>query len=41
MKATAFALIALMMEVVCVFETPVYFNETARRYTPEGCHRQL
>jgi hypothetical protein len=26
------------MEVVRVLETPVYFNETTRRYIPEGCH---
>jgi hypothetical protein len=30
--------IALMMGTVHASETPVYFNETTRRYIPEGCH---
>jgi hypothetical protein len=30
--------IALMMEAVRTFETPIYFNETTTwRYIPEGC----
>jgi hypothetical protein len=35
MKMTAF--IALMMEADRIIETSVYFNETTRRYIPEGC----
>jgi hypothetical protein len=27
-----------MMETVHISETSVYFNETTRRYIPEGCH---
>jgi hypothetical protein len=27
-----------MMAAVRVSETSAYFNETARRYIPEGCH---
>jgi hypothetical protein len=27
-----------LMEVVRISETSVYFNETTRRYIPEGCH---
>jgi hypothetical protein len=30
--------IDLMMEPVRTSETSVYFNETTRRYIPEGCH---
>jgi hypothetical protein len=30
--------IALMMAAVRTSETLVYFNETTRRYIPEGCH---
>jgi hypothetical protein len=26
------------MEIVRQSETSVYFNETTRRYNPEGCH---
>jgi hypothetical protein len=33
-------IIALMMEAVHTSETSVYFNETTRRYIPEGCHLQ-
>jgi hypothetical protein len=32
--------IALMMDAVRTSETSVYFNETTRRYIPEGCHLQ-
>jgi hypothetical protein len=28
---------ALIMEAVCASETSVYFNDTIRRYIPEGC----
>jgi hypothetical protein len=28
----------LIMEAVRTSETSVYFNETTRRYNPEGCH---
>jgi hypothetical protein len=38
---TASIIIALMMEAVRTYETSVYFNETTRRYTPEGCHLRL
>jgi hypothetical protein len=34
----AMGLIAVMMEVVQISETLVYFNETIRRDVPEGCH---
>jgi hypothetical protein len=30
----------LMMEAVRASEMSVYFNETTRRYIPEGCHLQ-
>jgi hypothetical protein len=30
--------IALMMEAVRTLETSVHFNETTRRYNPEGCN---
>jgi hypothetical protein len=26
----------LMMEAECISETSIYFNETTRRYVPEG-----
>jgi hypothetical protein len=26
------------MEAVCICETSVYFDDTTRRYIPEGCH---
>jgi hypothetical protein len=29
------SIIALMMEAVCIFETPVNFNVTTWRYIPE------
>jgi hypothetical protein len=29
---------ALMIVAVRASETSVYFNETTRRYIPEGCH---
>jgi hypothetical protein len=29
---------ALMMKAVRTAETSVYFNETTRRFTPDGCH---
>jgi hypothetical protein len=32
------SIIALMMEAVRTSETSLYFNETIRRYIPEGCH---
>jgi hypothetical protein len=32
------AMNALMMEAVRTSETSIYFNETTRRYIPEGCH---
>jgi hypothetical protein len=28
---------SLTMEAICTSETSVYFNETTRRYIPEGC----
>jgi hypothetical protein len=36
MKMTAF--IALTIKAVSTSETSVYFNQTTRRYIPEGCH---
>jgi hypothetical protein len=33
-------IITLMMVAVCTSETLVNFNETTRRYTPEGSHLQ-
>jgi hypothetical protein len=36
----ACASIALIMEAVRISETSIYFNETTRRFIPEGCHRQ-
>jgi hypothetical protein len=35
------AYIKAMMEAVRNSETSVYFNETARRYIPEGFHFHL
>jgi hypothetical protein len=46
MKITAFwviaqySLVALMMEAARTSQTSVYFNETARRYIPEGYRLQ-
>jgi hypothetical protein len=34
--ASIIRFIALMMEAVRISETSVYFNETTRRYVPEG-----
>jgi hypothetical protein len=28
----------MVMEAIRTSETSVYFNETTRRYIPEGCH---
>jgi hypothetical protein len=39
--STTMTIIALMMEAVHTSETSVYFNETTRRYTPEGCNFEL
>jgi hypothetical protein len=33
--------IALMMEAVRTSEMSAYFNETRRRYIPEGCHHVI
>jgi hypothetical protein len=33
-----FCQVALMMEAVFTSETPVYFNETTRRYISDGYH---
>jgi hypothetical protein len=46
MKTTAFwdvapYSLALMMEEVRTCETSVYFNETTRRYIPEGCNLHI
>jgi hypothetical protein len=31
----------MLLYVVQTFETFVYFNETTRRYIPEGCHLHI
>jgi hypothetical protein len=36
-----YGFITMMMEAVRTSETSVYFNETTRRYIPEGCHLQV
>jgi hypothetical protein len=41
MKMIVFWDIALMMEAVRTSESSVCFNETTRRYMPEGCHFHL
>jgi hypothetical protein len=30
-----------MIETLRISETSVYFNETTRRYNPEGCHLHI